>query len=85
MNNIKKDAPYESYLADYYVQPNLFRLTRLFRINQALRSFEFAKGLRKLFFTLKISVSASFNIGILLILVMFMYEFDSIRNFNLSL
>ena len=56
------------------MQPNLFRLTRIFRISQPLRPFGFAKGLRKLLYTLIISLPAAFNIGILLFLIMFIYS-----------
>ena len=64
------------------VQPNLLRLTRLFRVSQPLRPFGFAKGIRKLLYALLISLPASFNIGILLVLIMFIY---SIIGMNLFL
>ena len=69
-------------MSQVMVQPNLLRLTRLFRVSQPLRPFEFAKGIRKLLYTLIISIPASFSIGILLVLIMFIY---SIIGMNLFL
>ena len=64
-------APFEGYLSLYMIQPNLLRLMRIFRVSQPLRHFKSAKGLRKLLYTLIISLPASLNIGILLFLIMF--------------
>ena len=61
-------------LNNYFVSPNLFRLTRLFRVSAPLRPFKFAKGIRKLLYTLIISLPAALNIGILLFLIMFIYS-----------
>jgi hypothetical protein len=55
------------------IQPNLLRLWRIFRIGSALRQFKFAKGLRKIVYTIMISIPATFNIGILLLLITFIY------------
>ena len=45
----------------------------MFRIGRLLRFFESARGIRKLLFSLMVSVPALFNIGALLFLVMFIY------------
>lgn len=55
------------------INPSLLRVVRVFRIGRLLRFFESARGIRKLLFSLMVSVPALFNIGALLFLVMFIY------------
>ncbi len=60
-------------MSNYMIQPNLLRLWRIFRIGSALRHYKFAKGLRKIVYSIMISVPAALNIGILLFLITFIY------------
>uniref|UniRef100_A0A8C4XC68 Sodium channel protein n=1 Tax=Erpetoichthys calabaricus TaxID=27687 RepID=A0A8C4XC68_ERPCA len=54
--------------------PTMLRVLRLARLGRLLRLVRSLKGIRRLIFTLIISVPALFNIGILLFLVMFIYS-----------
>ncbi|KAG2466643.1 SCN60 protein, partial [Polypterus senegalus] len=54
--------------------PTMLRVLRLARLGRLLRLVRSLKGIRRLIFTLIISIPALFNIGILLFLVMFIYS-----------
>lgn len=60
--------------SDIYVTPSLLRTLRVFRVARLLRFLENAKGIRRLVFSLVISVPALFNIGALLFLFIFIYS-----------
>ena len=55
------------------ITPNLLRVVRVFRIGRLLRFFHKAKGIKRLVFSLLISLSALFNVGAILFLIMFIY------------
>uniref|UniRef100_A0A4W3K8K7 Sodium channel protein n=1 Tax=Callorhinchus milii TaxID=7868 RepID=A0A4W3K8K7_CALMI len=55
------------------VSPTILRVFRIVRLARLLRLVRSLKGIRKLLFTLVISIPALFNIGLLLGLVMFIY------------
>ena len=55
------------------ITPNLLRVVRVFRIGRLLRFFQKAKGIKRLVFSLLISLSALFNVGAILFLIMFIY------------
>uniref|UniRef100_A0A4W3K8I9 Sodium channel protein n=1 Tax=Callorhinchus milii TaxID=7868 RepID=A0A4W3K8I9_CALMI len=57
----------------YSVSPTILRVFRIVRLARLLRLVRSLKGIRKLLFTLVISIPALFNIGLLLGLVMFIY------------
>ncbi|XP_060708070.1 sodium channel protein 60E-like [Hemiscyllium ocellatum] len=56
------------------VSPTILRVFRIVRLARLLRLVRSLKGIRKLLFTLVISIPALFNIGLLLGLVMFIYS-----------
>ncbi|KAK3751456.1 hypothetical protein QZH41_000742 [Actinostola sp. cb2023] len=56
------------------ISPSLLRVVRVFRVGRLLRFFEAAKGIRRLLFSLIISLPALINIGALLFLVIFIYS-----------
>lgn len=60
--------------SDIYVTPSLLRTLRVFRVARLLRFLENAKGIRRLVFSLVISIPALFNIGALLFLFIFIYS-----------
>lgn len=55
------------------ITPNLLRVVRVFRIGRLLRFFQKAEGIKRLVFSLAISLTALFNIGAILFLIMFIY------------
>ena len=55
------------------ITPNLLRVVRVFRIGRLLRFFHKAEGIKRLVFSLAISLTALFNIGAILFLIMFIY------------
>ena len=58
---------------DMFISPTLLRVVRVFRIGRVLRLVKSAKGIRKLLFSLIISIPALFNIAILLFIFMFIF------------
>jgi len=58
---------------DLFISPTLLRVVRVFRIGRVLRLVKAAKGIRKLLFSLIISLPALFNIAILLFIFMFIF------------
>ncbi|XP_069780422.1 sodium channel protein type 4 subunit alpha-like [Narcine bancroftii] len=56
------------------VSPTILRVFRIVRLARLLRLVRSLKGIRKLLFTLVISIPALFNIGLLLGLIMFIYS-----------
>lgn len=58
---------------DIGISPTLLRVVRVFRIGRVLRLVKSAKGIRKLLFSLIISIPALFNIAILLFIFMFIF------------
>ena len=55
------------------ITPNLLRVVRVFRVGRLLRFFEKAKGIRRLMFSLVVSLPALFNVGAILFLIVFIY------------
>ncbi|XP_071488688.1 LOW QUALITY PROTEIN: sodium channel protein 1 brain-like [Diadema antillarum] len=68
-------------LNDFFINPTLLRVLRLFRIGRVLRLVKQAKGIRKLLFALVISLPALLNIGILLLLVIFVFSIVGMSQF----
>lgn len=64
LENLKRSLP---------ISPSLLRVVRVFRVGRLLRFFEAAKGIRRLLFSLMVSLPALINIGALLFLVIFIY------------
>ncbi|KAK6494824.1 sodium channel protein 60E-like [Huso huso] len=54
--------------------PTILRVFRVARLGRLLRLVRSLKGIRRLLFTLIMSIPALFNIGVLLLLVMFIYS-----------
>uniref|UniRef100_H2ZPU2 Sodium channel protein n=1 Tax=Ciona savignyi TaxID=51511 RepID=H2ZPU2_CIOSA len=68
-------------MTQYFVQPTIFRIIRLFRVTRILRLIREAKGIRTLLFALMMSLPALFNIGSLLFLLMFIYAIIGMSQF----
>jgi hypothetical protein len=63
-----------NYVAPAYsVQTTVLRAVRLFRIAKLLRMIKLATGIRKILFSLVISLPAIFNIAVLLFLIVFIF------------
>ena len=60
--------------SDMFVTPSLLRTLRVFRVARLLRLPQNAKGIRRLVFSLVVSLPALFNIGALLFLFIFIYS-----------
>lgn len=65
LENLKQALP---------ISPSLLRVVRVFRVGRLLRFFEAAKGIRRLLFSLIVSLPALVNIGALLFLIIFIYS-----------
>lgn len=65
LENLKRSLP---------ISPSLLRVVRVFRVGRLLRFFEAAKGIRRLLFSLMVSLPALVNIGALLFLIIFIYS-----------
>ena len=57
----------------YSIQTTVLRAVRLFRIARLLRLIKLATGIRKILFSLIISLPSIFNIALLLFLIVFIY------------
>ena len=64
------------------ITPNLLRVVRVFRIGRLLRFFHKATGIKRLVFSLLISLSALFNVGAILFLIMFIYALTGMSFFG---
>uniref|UniRef100_H2ZPU8 Sodium channel protein n=1 Tax=Ciona savignyi TaxID=51511 RepID=H2ZPU8_CIOSA len=71
----------QDVMTQYFVQPTIFRIIRLFRVTRILRLIREAKGIRTLLFALMMSLPALFNIGSLLFLLMFIYAIIGMSQF----
>ncbi|XP_070174402.1 sodium channel protein 1 brain-like isoform X2 [Littorina saxatilis] len=67
------DAKAGFYEGSLLFPPTFLRLLRIFRISKVLRIIKVAKGLRKVMFSLVISLPATFNIMALLMVCLFIY------------
>ncbi|XP_076441123.1 sodium channel protein 1 brain-like [Babylonia areolata] len=71
---VHSDAEYAITDGGIFVMPPIFlRLIRIFRISRVLRIIKVAKGLRKVIFSLVISLPAIINIMALLMLCLYIY------------
>ncbi|XP_064425360.1 sodium channel protein type 9 subunit alpha-like [Latimeria chalumnae] len=64
----------DSLSASLGFSPTILRVFRVVRLGRLLRLVRSLKGIRKLLYTLIVSIPALFNIGLLLTLVMFIYS-----------
>ena len=75
----------DEHIEGYLINPSVLRMFRIIKAFRVVRIFRFlksAKGIRKLFNVLLISLPAIFNVGSLLFLIMYIY---SILGMNLFL
>lgn len=66
----------------FIITPNLLRVVRVFRIGRLLRFFHKATSIKRLVFSLLVSLSALFNVGAILFLVMFIYALTGMSFFG---